>query len=178
MNEYQAQYLARLKKGEAAVYFADLNSPKLIMTQDVRKVKGMRYSIDDKEIHEKSTFWNKNRNLLVPYYECAYCEQCSHSGCQQAIREEADYYASKIIAMLGNHIKTKELLVKYSTCLHDLIIKYEAAGNRSPQIKKLCNCAKIQFLRQALLSASFYLSRDDISLLLRTALIKEGKKNV
>ena len=82
------------------------------------------------------------------------------------------------MAMVGSRIVSKEALVKYVTLLHELIIQYEAAQGRNKQIKKLCNCAKIQFLRQALLNADFSLNRDDISLLLRTALIKEGKKNV
>ena len=178
MSEYQAQYLARLKKGEAAVYFTALDAPKLITTPNIRKENGIRFSVSDTELSKKMTFWSGREQLLIPYYECSLCDQCGSAHCDRAIREKADYYASKIMATVGSRIVSKEALVKYVTLLHELIIQYEATQGRNTQIKKLCNCAKIQFLRQALLNADFSLSRDDISLLLRTALIKEGKKNV
>lgn len=178
MSEYQAQYLARLKKGEAVVHFTTLDTPKLITTPNIRKEKGIRFSVSDTELNKKMTFWSGQEQLLIPYYECSLCDQCGSTHCDRVIREKADYYASRIMATVGSCIVDKEALVKYVTLLHKLIIQYEAAQGRNKQIKKLCNCAKIQFLRQALMNADFSFGRNDISRLLRTALIKEEKKNV
>lgn len=178
MSEYQTRHLARLKKGEAAVYITALDSPKFIVTPNIRKEKNIRYSVGDTELKKRMTFWKGREDLLVPYYECAFCDQCTSSICDRAIREKADYYASRIIATIGNHIVCKDSLIKYVTRLHEIIIKYEASGGRNCQIKKLCNCTKIQFLRQALLNSDCSLNREDISFLLRTSLLKEGKKNV
>lgn len=178
MNEYQSQHLARLKKGEAIVYFTMLDSPKLIVTPNIRKEKDIRFSVSDEELSDKMTFWNERKQLLIPFFECSLCDQCVSLGCDQETREKADYYASRIMATIGDRIVSKDYLVKFVTMLHELIIKYEATQEESNQIKRLCNCSKIHFLRQVLLNADFSFSREDASLLLRTALIKEGNKDV
>lgn len=176
MTEQQSQHLARLKRGEAIVYFSDLESPKVIITPDIRAEKEIRYQIPDDEVSTHVQFWESRKNLLVPFFECALCPQCvSCNQCNPVVREKAEYYASHIVSAIGTNIKDKETLVKYMYRLHELIIKYEAqAESRSP-IKTVCNCAKIHFLREILLTSNFVLNRTEIADLLNRTLIKGGK---
>ena len=93
MSEQQYQHMARLKKGEAIVYYSDLDTPKIITTPDVRFEKGVRYFVPDEEIKNSIHYWDNNQELLMPYYECSLCQQCvSCKKCNLSVREKADYY--------------------------------------------------------------------------------------
>jgi len=176
MTEQQSQHLARLKKGEAIVYFSDLESPKVITTHDIRAEKGIRYQIPDDEVSARIKFWEPRKNLLIPFFECSLCPQCaSCNQCDSAVREKAEYYASHIVSTIGTAIKDKETLVKYMYRLHELIIKYEAQTENCIPLKTVCNCAKIHFLREILLTSSFVLNRSAITDMLNRTLIKGGK---
>lgn len=179
MTEQQSQHLARLKKGEALTYYSSLESPKMIVTPDIRTEKNIRHSVLDNEVSEKSEFWEFRQELLMPYFECSVCPQCLSSGkCNFETREKADYYASHIIATLGANIKDEETFTKYMYRLHELVIKYEAKSNEKNSLKRLCNCTKIHFMRNVLLESNFPLSRNTIVNLLNRTLIKEVKHNV
>lgn len=179
MNEQQAQHLARLKRGEAIVYFSDLESPKAIMTPDVRAEQDIRYQVPDDEVSSQVRFWEKRRSLLMPFYECALCPQCaSCQQCDQLVRERAEYYVSHIISSMGAKIKNVDTLIKYMYRLHELIIRYEAQTEKRVPLKKVCNCSKIQFLREVLLTSDLVLNRNAITDLLRKTVIKEEEHDV
>ena len=179
MSEQQAQHLARLKRGEAIVYYSNLDSPKIIITPDIRAAKNIRYQISDGEISSKVEFWTKRDDLLIPFYECHVCPQCaSCNRCNPLIREKAEYYASHINSSVGASIRDKETLMKYMLRLHELIIKYELQEKIRLPIKELCNCAKIQFIRENLLTSHIMLSRSAITDILNKTILREEKNNV
>lgn len=179
MTEQQSQHLAQLKRGEAIVYYSDLESPKMITTPDIRAERAIRYQVSDNEISNRVHFWDLWRELLVPFFECRFCPQCAlHRQCNFEIREKAEYYAMYINSAIGTNVKNKEMLVKYMYRLHELIIKYEVGKKSSDSLKTVCNCAKIHFLREILLSGSFILNRGEIEDLLRRTLINEVKSDV
>ncbi len=177
MTEQQSQHLARLKKGEAIVYFSDLESPKVITTPDIRFEKGIRYQIPDDEVSKRVQFWKSRSNLLVPFFECSFCPQCaSRSQCNTGVREKAEYYASHIVSTVGASIKDKETFIKYICRLHKLIIKYETPIEDQGSLKMLCNCSKIHFLREILLTSDFSFNRTAIAELLNRTMIRgEGQ---
>lgn len=178
MGEQQYQHLAQLKTGEALVYFSRLDAPKLITTPDVMKTENIPYHVSDQEVGERVPFWKSRSQLLVPYYECSLCPQCSSCGhCDIDVREQADYHASRLAATFGARIKESETLLKYMYRLHELILKEEAQQASPYPLKKVCNCSKIQFLRQVLLAGSFTLSRSEITSILNHTLLKESDSN-
>lgn len=179
MTEQQSQHLARLKRGEAIVYFSDLESPKVITTPDIRAEKGIRYQIPNDEISARVQFWEQRKNLLIPFFECSLCPQCaSCNQCNAVVREKAEYYASHIVSTIGTAIKDKETLVKYMYLLHELIIKYEAQTENHSPLKTVCNCAKIHFLREILLTSNLVFSRAAIADLLNKTTIREVRHDV
>lgn len=179
MDEQQSQHLARLKRGEAIVYFSDLESPKMIMTPNIRDEKGMRYQIPNDEVSKLVRFWQSRKALLVPFFECSLCPQCaSCKQCNPVIREKAEYYTSHILSTIGGSIKDRETLAKYMYRLHELIITCETQTvNRSP-IKLLCNCGKVHFIREVLLTSNIKLNRAMIADLLSRTMIREVGSDV
>lgn len=174
LNEQQSLHMARLKKGEAFVYYSDLETPKLIATPNIRKENEMRIDIPDEEIKAKNKYWITHTNLLVPFYECSRCPQCAMcKQCNTQVREKAEYYSSHIVSTLGNRIKDKDTLEKYMYRLHELVIKYEAKANKRLPIKIICNCTKVHFIRDILLMSDFTMNRTLISDLLNRTTIKE-----
>ena len=173
MTEQQSQHLARLKRGEAIVYFSDLESPKVIITPDIRAEKRIRYQIPDDEVSARVQFWESRKHLLVPFFECSLCPQCaSCKQCNSVVRERAEYYASHIISTVGASIKDRETLVKYMYRLHELIIRYEAQVEDRSSLKIVCNCAKVHFIREILLTSNLVLNRATIADLLNKTMIR------
>lgn len=168
MPDDYMDHLARLQTGEAIVYYSRLETPKIISTPDFREKEGVRLNVSDVEIRERVMAGCPER----PFYECRWCEQCKH-GCSIAVRNQADYYASRIVILLGAKVNDKDALTKYMFRLHDLIIQYEREERHNLSLKILCNCSKIHFLRKMLLEGKFSLDRRMIDSLLHDTLIPE-----
>jgi len=179
MTDQQSQHLARLKRGEAIVYFSDLESPKVIITPDVRAENDIRFHISDEEIKDRVRFWDSYQKLLMPYHECSACQQCTSCGrCDVMARQKAEYYSAHIISAIGSNVKDQDTLIKYMYRLHELVINYESQAAHRTSLKLICNCTKIHFIRNILEGSSFSLSRGKIMDMLKQTLIKEGNKNV
>jgi hypothetical protein len=82
MSETQEQRLAKLKTGEAFMFFGKLDEPEEIKTEDYRLANNINTTLSDDGIKSMSTYWNSRRNKLRPYLECTYCQHCA---------EECDY---------------------------------------------------------------------------------------
>jgi len=95
-----------------------------------------------------------------------------------AVSYSGYYYASRFSAAFSSNIKDKDTLTKYTLRLHELVIKYETGSNARLPIKPLCNCTKIQFVRNVLMDANFYLSRQSIRDILSKCIIKEVSYDV
>ncbi len=80
MNEIQSARLAKLKPGEAFLFFGKLDDPEEIKTEDYRLVNNINITLSDDRIKPLSTYWNTRKDTLRPYPECAYC-QCCVGGC-------------------------------------------------------------------------------------------------
>lgn len=168
MPDDYMEHLARLQTGEAIVYYSRLASPKIISTPNFREKEGIRLGVSDAEVkaHVIESYPEK------PFYECRWCGQCKN-GCTVVARNQADYYSSHIIILLGGKIADKETLTKYMYKLHDLIIQYEKVNRHDLPLKLLCNCSKIQFMRKMLLESKVSLDRRTIDKLLLNTLIPE-----
>jgi hypothetical protein len=80
MDEIQEKRLAKLKPGEAFLYFGKLDEPEEIKTEDYRLANKISISLSDEGIKSLSTYWNERKYMLRPYPECSYCKYCLE-GC-------------------------------------------------------------------------------------------------
>ena len=80
MSEAQRERLARLKPGEAFLFFGKLDEPEEIRTDDYRLANNIKITLTDEEIKSLSTYWNDRKDKLRPYPECGYCRYCTN-GC-------------------------------------------------------------------------------------------------
>lgn len=76
MDEIQVQRLAKLKPGEAFLFFGKLDEPEEIQTEDYRLTNGINITLSDQDIGALSTYWNDRKGKLRPYPECAFCRYC------------------------------------------------------------------------------------------------------
>lgn len=72
MSEAQRERLARLRPGEALLFYDRLEDPEEIATADWRAQRGIPTFVPDEEIARKVTYWQRRPELLVPYPESAY----------------------------------------------------------------------------------------------------------
>ena len=80
MNAGQEQRLARLRPGEAFLFFGKLDEPEEIKTEDYRSAKNISITLSDDDIRSRSTYWHSRKESLRPYPECSYCRCCAN-GC-------------------------------------------------------------------------------------------------
>jgi hypothetical protein len=77
MNDAQETRLAKLRPGEAFLYFGRLDEPEEIRTEDYRLANNINITLSDDGIKSLSTYWNGRRDKLRPYPECGYCRCCA-----------------------------------------------------------------------------------------------------
>jgi DNA helicase HerA-like ATPase len=80
MSETQKERLAKLKPGEAFLFFGKLDEPEEIKTEDYRLANNINITLSDEGIKSLSTYWNNRKDKLRPYPECGYCRFCVN-GC-------------------------------------------------------------------------------------------------
>lgn len=151
MSESNAEYLSKLGIGQAFVYFDMLNSPQLVQSEDTRDRDGIRISVSDDEIFDRSVYWKDKQKRLIPYRECS-CTDCTE--CSFGIRADAEYFSEKILDSALPKIDSKKTLfgyaVKVPTFLSKNLRKYS-----DEDAKKLCSCVKVKLIRKAKLSLPF-----------------------
>ena len=80
MSEIQEQRLAKLKPGEAFLFFGKLDEPEEIKTENYRLANNINITLSDEGIKSLSTYWDNRKDKLQPYPECTYCAYCA-KGC-------------------------------------------------------------------------------------------------
>ena len=81
MSEMQERRLAKLRPGEAFLFFGKLDEPEEVKTEDYRLDKNINITLSDDDIKSLSTYWNDRKDKLRPYPECLYCQYCNE-GCE------------------------------------------------------------------------------------------------
>ncbi len=80
MTDLHIARLAKLKPGEAYLFFNRLDEPEEIITPNYRLDNNISISLSDDGIKELSTYWNDKQDKLRPYPECTLCPYCQ-SAC-------------------------------------------------------------------------------------------------
>lgn len=159
MDEYAQMHLATLKPGEAYVYYSQLERAQFIITEDIREKENIRLSVSDQEICSRSTYWQKNMELLKPYAECKGCRACKN-GCNFKIRANAEYIANIVLEShkreIGNAQDVKKIVFYMPQLASPQFVNY--CGEEKEQIQV---CARIKLLRKVLMEFPYVLSDQD-----------------
>lgn len=79
MTEVQVQRMAKLKPGEAFLFFNKLDEPEEVITPDYRLDNNISITLSDEGIRSLSTYWNDKADKLRPYPECGFVACCSNT---------------------------------------------------------------------------------------------------
>lgn len=165
MDDKAQEYLAKLKPGEAYVYYSQLEKPQLVVTEDIRAEENIRLSVSNTEIAKRTTYWQTNKDLLKPYSDCKYCEGCK-AGCDFRLRANAEYIANITFSKLKKDIKNVEDVKKCVFYIPQLAkSKFEKYSEE--ERKRLQICARIKLLRKIQMEFPFKLSNTDKQRILR-----------
>lgn len=166
MADTQITRLAKLKPGEAFLFFNKLEEPEEIITPDYRLANNISISLSDEGIKQLSTYWNDKQINLRPYPECAltpYClKTCSYER-RLLAKEIARRIFNKNIPMGTSNIDPlKSVLLKIQTLtlseLNDEIFD-----------RKLLSCVKVHLWRKIKYDTKINISENTI----KTSLAKE-----
>lgn len=175
MDEDAKNMLSKLKPGEAYVYYNQMESPQVVVTEDIREKEGIRFSVSDSEIARRGEYWKYHQHLLKPYVECKLCSFCADT-CNFRIRADAEYIADKAFSKYFSSIKSKEHLKK---CIYFLpILMEEDFSNYSQEeVRHLQTCARIKLFRKIQLDKKMDVSKLELTQII-TDFPKESKKEV
>lgn len=145
MNEMQMARLAKLKPGEAFLFFNRLDEPEEIITPDYRLDNKISISLSDDGIKLLSTYWNDKQDRLRPYPECAFAP-CCHQCCNYERRLLAREVARRIFrGYIPANTKDPESVKKVFSKFTSLI---KAELNDEPFSPELRTCVKVHFWRR------------------------------
>ncbi len=79
MSDVHVQRLARLKPGEAMLFFDKLEEPEEVKIEDYRAANNISISLTDEGIAERSAYWRDRPEKLRPYPECGNVRYCTET---------------------------------------------------------------------------------------------------
>ena len=144
MTDTQLTRLAKLKPGEAFLFFNRLEEPEEIITPDYRLNNQISISLSDEGIRELSTYWNDKQEELRPYPECKCVPYCQHS-CNYGRRILAREVARRIFKNhIGTGCKDPE---KLKAVLRNISNYIKEELNDEPFTRELLSCVKVYLWR-------------------------------
>lgn len=160
MSENNSEYISQLGVGQAFVHFDKLRSPQLVQTEDTRKADGVRLSVSNEEIVERSKYWKGKESELIPYRECA-CSGCCKT-CSFKIRSDAEFYAERLLSVSTPKINDKKALLSYAVKVPQALKKHTSKYSEK-EIEQLYNCTIIKFIRKAELGFPYIVTKAELS---------------
>ena len=144
MNDVKVSRMAKLKPGEAFLFFNRLDEPEEIITPDYRLNNEISISLSDDGIRQLSTYWSDKQEKLRPYPECTLCPYCADS-CDYNRRILSKEVARRIFRKyVGKGCKDaermKSLLRKITTAVKEEL-------NDEPFSRELLSCIKVYLWR-------------------------------
>ena len=145
MNETQEHRLAKLKPGEAFMFFGKLDEPEEIKTEDYRLANNINITLSDEGIKSVSTYWETRKEYLRPYPECKFCQYCSNN-CDYERRILAREIARRIYAKNFRSDSSDLTLAKSTFRQIDSLIKREL--NDEQYSSELLACVELHLIRR------------------------------
>ena len=145
MTDVQVQRMAKLKPGEAFLFFNKLEEPEEVITPDYRLENNISITLSDEGIRSLSTYWNDKADKLRPYPECQ-CVACCSETCDYARRVLAREIARRIFVK-NFKAETKEFdaVTKVFGKISKLI---QAELNDEEFTPELLSCVKVHLWRR------------------------------
>lgn len=159
MDDSQITRLAKLKPGEAFLFFNKLEEPEEIITPDYRLDNNISISLSDDGIKELSTYWNDKQGDLRPYPECKmtpYCQHCCNYQQRLLAREVARRIFNQYFKPTTD---TTDPLVAVLKKLK-LLIMQELNGE--PYTDVLRSCVKVHLFRKIAYETKLRLGQNTI----------------
>lgn len=144
MDDVQKSRMAKLKPGEAFLFFNKLNEPEEVKTPDYRLDNKISISLGDESIKELTTYWRTRQDKLRPYPECQYCPYCQMS-CDINRRTLAKEISRRIFKKnIGNGCKDVGML---KDVLRHISLQIKNELNDEPFTRELLSCVKVYLWR-------------------------------
>lgn len=145
MTDVQVQRMAKLKPGEAFLFFNKLEEPEEVITPDYRLENNISITLSDDGIRTLSTYWNNKAEKLRPYPECQ-CVTCCSKTCDYARRALAREVARRIfVKNFRSDTKDFEILKKVFGKISKMI---QAELNDEEFTPELLSCVKVHLWRK------------------------------
>lgn len=145
MTDVQVQRMAKLKPGEAFLFFNKLEEPEEVITPDYRLKNNISITLSDEGIRSLSTYWNDKADRLRPYPECQ-CVACCSETCDYARRVLAREIARRIfVKNYKADTKEFEAVTKVFGKISKLI---QAELNDEEFTPELLSCVKVHLWRR------------------------------
>lgn len=144
MSDTQMSRLAKLKPGEAFLFFNRLDEPEEIITPDYRLDNQISISLSDDGIRQLSTYWKEKQQNLRPYPECKLVFYCHHQ-CNYNRRILSKEIARRIFKeRIGMGCKDVE---KLTAVLKQISILVKKELDDIPFSRELLSCVKVYLWR-------------------------------
>lgn len=163
MSDTQQQRLARLRPGEAFLFFGKLDEPEEIVTENYRLANNISITLSDDGIKSLSTYWDNRKDMLRPYPECAYCRYCADS-CDYDRRILSREVAQRIFKRYFRPNSADMVTVKRVFRQMEALIKQQI--NDEPYDQHLFACVELHMLRRIKYGTKIYISDDTVKLTL------------
>ena len=144
MSDVQIARLAKLKPGEAFIFFNRLDDPEEIVTPDYRLNNQISISLSDESIKRLSSYWKDKQELLRPYPECSFSPFCK-GGCDFECRLLAREIARRLFKTVPQGTNYPEPVKKVFSRFTALV---KTELNDEPYREELKVCAKMHFWRR------------------------------
>lgn len=145
MTDTQIQRMAKLKPGEAFLFYNKLEEPEEVITPDYRLNNNISITLSDEGIKSLSTYWNDKADKLKPYPECQ-CVACCAATCDYARRVLAREIARRIyVKNFKADTKSFDAVTKVFGKISKLI---QAELNDEIFTLELLSCVKVHLWRR------------------------------
>ncbi len=145
MTDVQVQRMAKLKPGEAFLFFNKLEEPEEVITPDYRLENNISITLSDEGIRSLSTYWNDKADKLRPYPECQ-CVACCSETCDYTRRVLAREIARRIfVKNFKADTKEFDAVTKVFGKISKLI---QAELNDEEFTPELLSCVKVHLWRR------------------------------
>ncbi len=145
MTDVQIQRMAKLRPGEAFLFFNKLEEPEEVITPDYRLENNISITLSDEGIRELSTYWDDKADKLRPYPECQ-CVACCSETCDYSRRVLAREIARRIfVKNFKADTRDFESVTKVFGKISKLI---QAELNDEEFTPELLSCVKVHLWRR------------------------------
>ena len=172
MNDTQYDRLSRLRTGQALIYFDKLDDVEEILFDDYRLKNNISTDLKDETIRQKMHYWDDKKEILIPYEECHYLEECKNE-CNFDTRSKARVISDRIYRKYMNGVKDMNTFKGIYSKINSLIKEETLEVFDEETFYKIKNCVKVHFLRKVSFTSEVKISR-----MLRINTIKAIKKGV